>query len=128
MNRAEHNQRIIRIDPLAVGIVVLTLATALIHLWLGIVLGPPGLAPFPLLFYLNSLGYLVLLAALYLPSLRAVRQRIRWLLIIYTVLTIVMWFVLSPDHDLEGYLDKALEGMLIVLLVIDDRRSVPGHG
>lgn len=46
MNRAEHNQRIIRIDPLAVGIVVLTLATALIHLWLGIVLGPPGLAPF----------------------------------------------------------------------------------
>lgn len=107
---------------------VLTLATALIHFWLGIALGPPGLAPFPLLFYLNGLGYLVLLAALYLPSLRAVRQRIRWVLIIYTALTIVMWFVLSPDRDLEGYLDKALEGVLIVLLVIDDRRSVPGHG
>lgn len=82
INRAEHNQRIIRIDPLAAGIVVLTLATALIHFWLGIALGPPGLAPFPLLFYLNGLGYLVLLAALYLPSLRAVRQRIRCLLIV----------------------------------------------
>jgi peptidoglycan/LPS O-acetylase OafA/YrhL len=128
MNRAEHNQRINRIDPLSAGIVVLTLATALIHFWLGIALGPPGLTPFPLLFYLNGLGYLVLLAALYLPSLRAFRQRIRWLLIIYTALTIVMWFVLSPDRDLEGYLDKALEGVLIVLLVIDDRRSVPGHG
>ena len=118
----------VHIDPLSVGIVVLTLATALIHFWLGIALGPPGLKPFPLLFYLNALGYLVLIAALYLPSLRTVRQRIRWLLIIYTVLTIVMWFVLAPDRDLEGYLDKVLEGLLIVLLVMDDRRSVPVQG
>src|ERR1051326_5821498 len=100
MCQAQPNQRLVPIDLLSLGIVVLTLATALIHLWLGIALGPPGLKPFPLLFYLNALGYVVLLAALYLPQLRTVRQRIRWILIVYTVLTIVMWFVIAPDRDL----------------------------
>jgi hypothetical protein len=47
------------INPLKVGVIVLTIGTALIHLYL-------GLQGFPL-FILNGLGYLTLLAALTLP-------------------------------------------------------------
>jgi hypothetical protein len=111
------------LDLLTGGIVVLTLATALIHLWLGLALGPPGLKPFPLLFSLNALGSLILIVALSLPSLRSIQPHIRWLLICYTGLTILMWVLLAPDRDLPGYVDKALEGVLIVLLVLDHRRS-----
>jgi hypothetical protein len=46
-------------DPLRIGVIVLTVGTALIHLYLGLQ-GIP-------LFILNGLGYLGLLAALILP-------------------------------------------------------------
>jgi hypothetical protein len=45
---------------LRLGVLVLTVATAGIHLYLGLSSGLP-------LFVLNGLGYLMLLAALYLP-------------------------------------------------------------
>jgi hypothetical protein len=66
------------VDLLAVGIVVLGVATALIHLKLGMALGPPSVRPFPLLYYLNTLGYLVLVTALYVPPLQPVRREVRW--------------------------------------------------
>jgi hypothetical protein len=45
---------------LRLGVVVLALTTAIIHLYLGLSFGDP-------VFVLNGLGYLALFAALYLP-------------------------------------------------------------
>ena len=125
MNQAKQRRELASLDLLSVGIIVLTIATALIHFVVGLSIGPPGMRPFPLLFYLNALGYLVLLVALYAPPLHRMRRLIRRVLIAYTALTFALWFVLAPHVDTEGVLDKMIEGALIILLVIDDRRSAP---
>ena len=100
---------------LRVGIVLLTLATALIHLQLAF--------PDPA-FILNGLGYLTLLAALYLPVGRLARYRnvVRWVLIGFTALTIFLWILLGARTPI-GYVDKAIEVALIVLLLLEARRS-----
>ncbi len=100
---------------LRVGIVLLTLATALIHLQLAF--------PDPA-FILNGLGYLALLAALYLPVLRLTRYRniVRWVLIGFTALTILLWILLGARTPI-GYIDKAIEIALILLLLLEARRS-----
>jgi hypothetical protein len=115
------------LDLLSVGIVVLAVCTALIHFLIALSIGPPRLTPFPLLFYLNAIGYIILLLAYFAPPLLRWRRAICWLLILYTALTFALYFVLSPDLDAEGCLDKVLEAALIVLLVIDDRRMVRGR-
>jgi membrane-bound ClpP family serine protease len=100
---------------LRVGIVLLTLATALIHLQLAF--------PDPA-FILNGLGYLALLAALYLPVPRLARYRniVRWVLIGFTALTILLWILLGARTPI-GYVDKAIEIALILLLLLEARRS-----
>ena len=100
---------------LRVGIVVLTLATALIHLQLAF--------PDPA-FILNGLGYLTLLATLYLPLPRVARYRntARWALIGYTALTIFLWALLGARTPI-GYIDKIIEILLILLLLAEARRS-----
>ena len=72
-------------DPVRLGIIALTIGTALIHLYLGL----QGLP----LFVLNGLGYLGLLAALTLPLpyLSDYRSLTRWVLVCYTALTIFLW-------------------------------------
>jgi hypothetical protein len=103
-------------DPaLTTGIVLLTLATAVIHLQLNF--------PDPV-FILNGLGYLALLAALYLPvpRLAGYRNLVRWTLVGYTALTILLW-VLFGARTFIGYADKLIEVLLIVLLLVDVRRS-----
>jgi hypothetical protein len=100
------------------GIVGLTLATAVIHLLLG--LGVIG-DPFPL-FILNALGYLVLLVALYfIPQLAGKRALVRWLLLAYTALTFILYFAFNwPDiWGPLGLIDKLIELILIVLLWLD---------
>jgi hypothetical protein len=101
--------------PLRVGIVLLTLATALIHLQLAF--------PDPA-FILNGLGYLTLLAALYLPIEQVARYRrmVRWALIGYTALTIFLWVLLGARTPI-GYIDKMIEILLIFLLLLEARRS-----
>lgn len=96
------------------GIIVLTLATALIHLQLNF--------PDPV-FIMNGLGYLTLLAALYLPIPRLSRYRnfTRWALIGFTALTIFLWILFGARIPI-GYIDKAIEIALIVLLLLDARR------
>ena len=128
MSRAKQAQAAVHVDPLAVGIVVLAVATALIHLVLGMSLGPPSARPFPLLFYLNTLGYLVLVTALYAPPLHPVQREVRWLFIAYTLFTILMWFLLAPEHEALGFSDKAIEAALVILLIVDARRSGRGAG
>jgi hypothetical protein len=92
---------------------LLTLATALIHLQLNF--------PDPT-FILNGLGYLALIAALFLPSLARYRGLVRWALIGYTALTILLWLFLGARTPI-GYMDKVIEIVLIALLLIEARRS-----
>jgi hypothetical protein len=102
--------------PLRVGGILLTVGTALIHLYL-------GLQGFPL-FVLNGLGYLGLLAALILPIPRISEYRnlVRWVLVGYASLTIFLWILVGARNPI-GYADKVIELVLVVLLVLDARGS-----
>jgi hypothetical protein len=104
------------VAPLRVGVIVLTVGTALIHLYL-------GLQGFPL-FILNALGYLALLAALILPIpvISDYRNLTRWVLVGYTALTIFLWVLVGARNSI-GYADKIIELALIVLLVLEARNS-----
>ena len=107
---------------LGVGILLLTLATAVIHLFLAFTAIPYfGLNFGVMLFILNGLGYLGLLAALQLPipQLARFRSAARWALVAYAGLTIVLWLIMAPVYDLIGYTDKAIEVALIALLISD---------
>jgi hypothetical protein len=92
---------------------------------------PSTILPLPELFLLNFVGYIALIAALYLPALLQQFQPllryqrvIRWLLIVYTATTIVLWFLIAGTKpNIAAYIDKPIEVALIVLLVIDDIRS-----
>ena len=102
-------------DPILIGVIVLTIGTALIHLYL-------GLQGFPL-FILNGLGYLTLLAALTLPIPRISEYRslTRWVLAGYAALTVFLW-ILVGARNFIGYTDKVIELALISLLLLDARR------
>ena len=104
------------IDPLRIGVIVLTVGTALIHLYL-------GLQGFPL-FILNGLGYLGLLAALILPIpvISDYRSLTRWVLVGYTALTIFLWILVGARNSI-GYADKIIEIVLVALLVLEASRS-----
>jgi hypothetical protein len=103
-------------DPLRIGVIVLTVGTALIHLYLGL----QGLP----LFILNGLGYLALLAALTLPIPRISEYRdlTRWVLAGYAALTIFLWILVGARNSI-GYTDKFIELALISLLLIEARRE-----
>ncbi|MDX1415792.1 MAG: hypothetical protein R3293_16460 [Candidatus Promineifilaceae bacterium] len=110
-----------RLGPLQYGIIVLTIITALIHLGLGVTFLPDF---FGILFLLNGITYLLLLAGLYfIPQLANRRSLIRWLLLAFTALTFVLYFAFNwPDiWGLGGIVDKTVELILIVLLLIDIR-------
>lgn len=102
-------------SPIKIGVIVLTLATALIHLQLNF--------PDPV-FILNGLGYLALLAALYLPmpQLDRYRNLARWALVGYAALTIFLWILVGARTPI-GYIDKLIEVALIALLVLEARRT-----
>ena len=101
-----------------VGIVILALATALIHFSLSLSMG------FDLLFTLNGLGYLALLAALFLtiPFLSRYRPILRILMILFTLVTIVAWVFLGARNTI-GYVDKLIEVALVILLWLDRDRE-----
>ncbi len=107
---------------LRVGIFLLTMATAVFHLFLGFSAIPYyGLNFGVVLFILNGLGYLGLLAVLQLQfqQLARFRSAARWTLVAYAALTIVLFFVMAPFYTFIGYLDKAIEVALIALLIAD---------
>jgi hypothetical protein len=107
---------------LRVGIFLLTLATAVIHLYLAFTAIPYyGLNFGVMLFILNGLGYLGLLAALQLPIPQLARfpNAARWTLVAYAALTIVLFFAMAPFYEFIGYVDKAIEVALIALLIAD---------
>ena len=107
---------------LGVGIFLLTLATAVIHLYLAFsAVAYMGLNFGVMLFILNGLGYLGLLAALQLPipQLARFQSTTRWALVAYAALTIVLFFIMAPEYTIIGFVDKAIEVALIALLFAD---------
>jgi hypothetical protein len=102
---------------LQVGVIVLTLFTAVVHMSLN----------FPdMVFILNGLGYLALLAALYLPlpQFAPYQHLVRWLLVGYAALTVSLWLAIGLRTPL-GYITTADEVVLILLLLLEARRSRP---
>jgi quinol-cytochrome oxidoreductase complex cytochrome b subunit len=76
-----------------------------------------------ILLTLFSLGYLTLLAALYLPISRLMPHRrvVRWALIGYATLTVLLWFVMG-ERTLLGYSTTACEVALVGLVVLEGKR------
>jgi hypothetical protein len=109
------NQAQTRFGALQLGIIVLAVATAVIHIVLAI---PEGL----MMFYLNGAGYLVLTTALFLPQLKGLRKYVRWALIGFTAVTVIGWAAIGMRVPI-AYVDKLIELGLIVLLWMDMRRQ-----
>ncbi|NLH08282.1 MAG: hypothetical protein GX484_11830 [Chloroflexi bacterium] len=104
-------------------IAVLTIATASIHLFLGLTgLGDGVDTTFDILFILNGLGYLALLAALlgWLPVLNTRPGLTHTLFIAYTALTFVLYFVMNgfSEFGSAAIVAKVAEALLIVALVV----------
>jgi hypothetical protein len=76
---------------------------------------------------LNGIGYLVLLAGLFLniPFARDNRNLVRWVMIAFAAVTILAWVAIGdkswPGGAL-GYFTKLVEILLIVLLFMDRRQ------
>jgi hypothetical protein len=108
------------------GIILFTLATAILHLSLFPEL---GYKPDPIV--LNGLGYLGLLGA-YFVSLKWFQQRHRliwWVLFGYTLLTIILWIILGDKqfvlgtYSATGYYAKAAEVILLIFLWLDKPKT-----
>lgn len=107
------------------GIILSTLATALLHLALF-----PRLGLDPIV--LNGLGYLALLGAYFLP-IPFFQQRhklVWWALLGYTVLTFILWIILGDKNftfDFStaaiGYYARVAELFLIGFLLADRPNS-----
>jgi hypothetical protein len=102
-------------SAIQIVIVLLAVATAIVHLTLSF--------PDPV-FILNGLGYLGLTAALFLPLpfFKDHRPLVRYVLIGFTLVTIIGW-VLIGMRTVEGYTDKLVEIVLIVLLWVTRKQS-----
>ena len=107
------------------GIILSTLATALLHLALFPRLGPDPIA-------LNGLGYLALLGAYFLPIpfFQQRRRLVWWALLGYTVLTFILWIILGDKNftfDFSnaaiGYYARVAELFLIGFLLADRPKS-----
>lgn len=100
-------------------IIITTLVTALIHL----VLLNIGMGKVDILFTLNGLGYLALLAVfLYPPAFLAQQRRLVYLAFIgFTAVTIAAWIFLGGPGKFSnpmGIFTKLDEVLLIVALVL----------
>ncbi len=122
MNKSHFNQSTLSFSAIDYGVIILTTLTALVHLILSFQFSD---GPDPI-FLLNGLGYLTLLALLYWPAAFLVRYRayVRWLLLGYTLLTVVLWYFLGPrPPSIVAYVDKAIEIVLIILLWLEISKS-----
>lgn len=91
------------------GIVVLVVVTALTHIYPGIVEGAPPLV-------VAGLGFLGG-AALYVRGVR--RRELALAAIPYTAVQIPMWLLIKAgNYTLVGYVDKAVQVVLIVALLV----------
>lgn len=101
------------------GILIFGLVTAIIHLYLNVLLGK-----FSPLFTLNGIGFLVLTWAVYSPPafLKDYLRLVYWVYIIYTAVTILAFFAIGgrgfagKPFDLLGYITKVDEVLLLIAL------------
>lgn len=97
-------------------LVTLTVITALIHFERAI--QDPDIR---ILFILNGLGYFALLAAFYLPAFKRFHNLVRWTFIVYTAVTILLYFVwvaMSGEWTVPlGPIAKVVEAAMIVILL-----------
>jgi hypothetical protein len=106
-------------STLRIIIIVTTVVTALVHLALGlggIFGGNPGGLDY--LFVLNGLGYLALLAALFVPNIPVFadnRALAHYLMIAFAGVTFVLYFVFNGFSNLGG---AAIVAKLAELLLI----------
>lgn len=100
-------------------IIILGIATALIHLYLNVRLGKLDIP-----FTLNGLGYLTLTAAFagLLPMLAGREKLLHYVYMAFTVVTIVGWLVLGNRSDVLGIIDKVIEFILLGALWLHLRR------
>lgn len=103
------------------GIILFALATAILH----IILFPD------IMFTLNGLGYLGLLAAYFLPIpfLQQRHNLVWWALVGYTTLTIILWVIMGDKNfvagtsSATGYYAKVAELFLLGFLFADRPKS-----
>jgi hypothetical protein len=101
-------------------IVVLDVATALVHFWLfyGGLMHSGGLSVIQVLFLLNGLGYLTLLGAFFLTlaSREQVRNLVHYLLMVFAASTIIAWVIITRGRFLItlSIFDKVTEILLIL--------------
>ena len=106
---------------LRISIIVLTVCTAVIHFSRAIVD-----ADIRVLFTLNGLGYLGLVTMLYLTQPGRRRRLVRRVLMGYTMLTIMFFFVwglMGGEWTVIGFVDKVIEVVLVGLLLQEERQS-----
>jgi hypothetical protein len=111
-----------KLTSLQIVIILLTAATALIHLVLAYSIAVQMGVQNSLMFAANGIGYLVLVAALYMPQFKKWQGIIRWLLIAFTAVTIIGWVAIGTRNTI-AYVDKLIEVAMIVLLFIDGRKK-----
>lgn len=104
-------------STLRIAIIVLTLITAGVHLALGLagVFGEPDMLSYA--FVLNGLGYLSLLAALFMniPFFRDNRPLAHWLLMGFAALTFILYFVFNGfTFGPSAIIAKGAELLLII--------------
>ena len=112
----------VQLGPMQYAIIALAAITGIIHLALGLRFCCAELMP--VLFILNGIGFLDLVAAYYFggyisPKLVEMRGLIRWALIAFTAVTIIAYFAVH-GFEFHGALDiftKAVEVALIILLL-----------
>lgn len=111
------------LGPVRIGVILLALAAAGVHLYLFLIegfLGSGTMLPiYQLLFVGNFLAYVSLVAALYLiAALARFRPVMRALLIAIAVASIISYFYVGVT-DTTGNVTKIIEVLLIALLTVD---------
>ena len=103
------------------GIIVLALAAAVAHFY------EAAVAPaIRVLFTLNGLGWLILLAAHYLPVLADHHRLTRWALLGYAALNVAAYFAwnfMRGEWTPLGWITVTLEAVLVGLLWLEDRQA-----
>lgn len=99
-------------------LIAAVLVTTVIHLYLGLAFGD-------VLFLLNALGFVGLTALYLLPikMLQPYRGLVRWVLMGYSLLTIIMWAIMNGKLDAPGIAAKSVEVLIIILLFLDRKSS-----
>ena len=104
--------------PLSYLIIILTLATALLHLYLAF---QPAFQTLQVTFVLDFGGYLAVLVLIFLPQTQGLKPWPKVALLLLTTINI-LGYVSSNINNLisvEGLVVKGIEVLLVILVIID---------